>query len=310
MSKIFKSAIELIGSTPLMEVVNLEKEEGLEARLIIKLEYLNPAGSVKDRIAKAMIEDAEAKGVLKAGSTIIEPTSGNTGIGLASIAAAKGYRIILTMPETMSVERRNILKAYGAEIVLTEGSKGMKGAIEKAEELAKEIEGSFIPGQFVNPVNPKVHEETTGPEIWNDTDGNVDILVAGVGTGGTISGTGKYLKSKNPNIKVVAVEPETSPVLSKGEAGPHKIQGIGAGFVPDTLDTGIYDEIITIDNDICFETAKRLGKTEGILVGISSGAALEAGIQLAKRPENKGKTIVVILPDSGDRYYSTPIFME
>ena len=310
MGKVYKSATELIGKTPILEVTNLEKELGLEATLLVKLEYLNPAGSVKDRIAKAMIEDAEERGVLKEGSTIIEPTSGNTGIGLASIAAAKGYRAIFTMPETMSVERRNILKAYGAEIVLTDGTKGMKGAIAKAEELAGEIDGAFIPGQFVNPVNPKIHQETTGPEIWDDTDGKVDIFVAGIGTGGTITGVGHYLKSKNPDVKVVAVEPETSAVLSTGTPGSHKIQGIGAGFVPDTLDTGVYDEIITIDNEICFETAKKLGKAEGILVGISSGAALQAGIELAKRPENKGKTIVVLLPDSGDRYYSTAIFTE
>ena len=314
MSKIYHSASELIGNTPLLEVKNLEKKHGLNATLLVKLEYLNPAGSVKDRIGKSMIEDAEKQGVLKEGSTIIEPTSGNTGIGLASIAAAKGYKIILTMPETMSVERRNILKAYGAEIVLTDGSKGMSGAIAKAEELAEEINASggsaFIPGQFVNPVNPKTHEDTTGPEIWNDTDGKVDFFVAGVGTGGTITGTGRYLKSKNPGIRVVAVEPETSAVLSTGTPGAHKIQGIGAGFVPEILDTEIYDEIITIDNEVCFETAKELGRTEGILTGISSGAALQAGILLAKRPENKGKTIVVLLPDSGDRYYSTPLFLE
>ena len=313
MSRIYKSVSELIGNTPLMEVANIEKKYGLEARLLVKLEYLNPAGSVKDRIARAMIEDAEAKGILREGSIIIEPTSGNTGIGLASIAAAKGYKVILTMPDTMSVERRNILKAYGAEIVLTEGAKGMSGAIAKAEELTAEIEeaggSSFIPGQFVNPVNPKTHEETTGPEIWTDTDGEVDIFVAGVGTGGTITGTGRYLKSKNPEIMVIAVEPETSAVLSGGASGPHKIQGIGAGFVPDTLDTEVYDEIIAIDNEICFEAAKEFGRSEGILVGISSGAALQAGIQLAQRPENKGKTIVVLLPDSGDRYYSTPLFV-
>ena len=308
MAKIYGSALELIGNTPLVEVKNIEKAENLEARVLVKLEYFNPAGSVKDRIAKSMIEDAEEKGLLKEGSTIIEPTSGNTGIGLASIAASKGYRIILTMPETMSVERRNILKAYGAEVVLTDGAKGMKGAIARADELAKEIPNSFIPGQFVNPANPKAHKATTGPEIWKDTDGAVDIFVAGVGTGGTLSGTGEYLKSQKPEVKVVAVEPSTSPVLSEGKAGPHKIQGIGAGFVPDTLNTGIYDEIIRIENEDAFETSKFLTKKEGILTGISSGAALQAAIQLAKRPENKGKTIVALLPDSGDRYYSTPLF--
>ncbi len=310
MANINKGILSLIGNTPLVEVVNIEKNHDLDATVLVKLEYLNPAGSVKDRIAKAMIEDAEAKGILKEGSVIIEPTSGNTGIGLAAIATAKGYRAILTMPETMSVERRNILKAYGAEIVLTEGAKGMKGAIAKAEELAKDIENSFIPGQFVNPANPKVHRETTGPEIWNDTDGKVDIFVAGVGTGGTLTGVGEYLKSQNPDVKIVAVEPSTSPVLSEGKAGVHKIQGIGAGFVPDVLNTGIYDEIIRIDNDDAFDTGKEIAKTEGILVGISSGAALNAALQLAKRPENKGKTIVALLPDSGDRYYTTPLFGE
>lgn len=310
MANINKGILSLIGNTPLVEVVNIEKNHDLDATVLVKLEYLNPAGSVKDRIAKAMIEDAEAKGILKEGSVIIEPTSGNTGIGLAAIATAKGYRAILTMPETMSVERRNILKAYGAEIVLTEGAKGMKGAIAKAEELAKEIENSFIPGQFVNPANPKVHRETTGPEIWNDTDGKVDIFVAGVGTGGTLTGVGEYLKSQNPAVKIVAVEPSTSPVLSEGKAGVHKIQGIGAGFVPDVLNTGIYDEIIRIDNDDAFDTGKEIARTEGILVGISSGAALNAALQLAKRPENKGKTIVALLPDSGDRYYTTPLFGE
>ena len=310
MSKVYKSALELIGRTPLVEVTNIEKELGLEAKVLVKLEYLNPAGSVKDRIAKHMIEVAEEKGLLKPGSVIIEPTSGNTGIGLAAIAAAKGYRTILTMPETMSVERRNILKAYGAEIVLTEGAKGMKGAIAKADELAKEIPNSFIPGQFVNPANPEMHFQTTGPEIWEDTDGQVDYFTAGVGTGGTVTGVGKFLKSKNPNVKVAAIEPSDSPVLSQGRAGSHKIQGIGAGFVPDTLDTSVYDEVMPITNEDAFATAKLLAKKEGILVGISSGASLYAAIQIAKRPEAKGKTIVALLPDSGDRYYSTPLFAE
>ncbi len=310
MANIFKGTLGLIGKTPLVEVENIEKELGLKAKLLVKLEYFNPAGSVKDRIAKAMIEDAESKGLLKEGSVIIEPTSGNTGIGLAAIAAAKGYRIILTMPETMSIERRNILKAYGAEIVLTEGAKGMKGAIAKADELAKEIPGSYIPGQFVNPANPEVHKKTTGPEVWEDTDGAVDIFVAGVGTGGTLTGTGEFLKSKKDSVKIVAVEPATSPVLSEGKSGPHKIQGIGAGFVPEVLNTKIYDEIIPIENEDAFAEAKLLAKKEGVLVGISSGAALHAGIELAKRPENEGKTIVVLLPDNGDRYYSTPLFTE
>ena len=308
MGKIYKGTAELIGNTPLVEVVNIEKELGLEATVLVKLEYLNPAGSVKDRIAKAMIEDAEDKGLIKEGSVIIEPTSGNTGIGLASIAASKGYRIILTMPETMSVERRNILKAYGAEIVLTEGAKGMKGAIEKANELANEIEGSFIPGQFINPANPAIHKATTGPEIWNDTDGKVDIFIAGVGTGGTVTGVGEYLKEQNPDVKVVALEPADSPVLSEGRAGAHKIQGIGAGFVPDVLNTDVFDEVFKAPNEDAFETSKLLAKKEGISVGISSGAALFGAIQLAKRPENKGKVIVALLPDSGDRYYSTPLF--
>ena len=310
MSNIYKGTLGLIGNTPLVEAVNIEKALDLEATLLLKLEYFNPAGSVKDRIAKAMIEDAEAKGLLKEGSVIIEPTSGNTGIGLAAIAAAKGYRIILTMPETMSVERRNILKAYGAELVLTEGAKGMKGAIAKAAELAEEIPDSFLPGQFVNPANPAIHKATTGPEIWNDTDGKVDICIAGVGTGGTVTGVGEDLKEQNPEIKVVALEPEDSPVLSEGKAGPHKIQGLGAGFVPDVLKTGVYDEVFKASNQKAFETAKLLAKTEGISVGISSGAALYGAIELAKRPENKGKAIVALLPDSGDRYYSTALFTE
>ena len=310
MANIYKGTLGLIGNTPLVEVVNIEKELDLKATILVKLEYLNPAGSVKDRIAKAMIEDAEEKGLLKEGSVIIEPTSGNTGIGLAAIAAAKGYRIILTMPETMSVERRNILKAYGAELVLTEGAKGMKGAIAKAEELAKEIPNSFIPGQFVNPANPAVHKATTGPEIWKDTDGNVDIFIAGVGTGGTLTGVGEYLKSQKPDVKIVALEPEDSPVLSEGRAGAHKIQGIGAGFVPDVLNTGVFDEIFKAAGDDAFATAKLLAKKEGISVGISSGAALYGAIQLAKRPENEGKVIVALLPDSGDRYYSTPLFTQ
>jgi cysteine synthase A len=310
MAKIAKKIIDLVGHTPLLELSNLEEKLGLKARLVAKLEYLNPAGSVKDRIAKAMIDDALASGKLSKNSTIIEPTSGNTGIGLAAVAASYGIKIVLTMPETMSVERRNLLKAYGAELVLTDGSKGMKGAIAKAEELAKTIPNSFIPGQFVNPVNPKTHEETTGPEIWNDTDGAVDAFVAGVGTGGTLSGVGRYLKSKKSDVKVFAVEPATSPVLSKGFPGPHKIQGIGAGFIPSTLDTGVYDEIIAVENDDAFTTGKELGKTEGFLTGISSGAALWAAIQVAKRPEFEGKTIVVLLPDSGDRYLSTPLFSD
>ena len=310
MSNIYKGTLGLVGNTPLVEVTNIEKELGLKATVLVKLEYFNPAGSVKDRIAKAMIEDAEEKGILKEGSVIIEPTSGNTGIGLAAISAAKGYRIILTMPETMSVERRSILKAYGAEIVLTEGSKGMKGAIAKAEELAKEIPNSFIPGQFVNPANPAVHKATTGPEIWKDTDGKVDIFIAGVGTGGTVTGTGEYLKEQNPNVKVVALEPADSPVLSEGKAGAHKIQGIGAGFVPDVLNTKVYDEIFKAANEDAFATAKLLAKTEGISVGISSGAALFAAIEYAKKPENEGKVIVALLPDSGDRYYSTALFTE
>ena len=308
MSKVYTSADQLIGGTPLLELTHLEKTLGLEAKILAKLEYFNPAGSVKDRIAKAMIEDAEARGVLKPGATLIEPTSGNTGIGLASVAAAKGYKLIITMPETMSVERRQLMKAYGAELVLTEGAKGMKGAIAKAEELAKEIPNSFIPGQFVNPANPAVHKATTGPEIWADTDGRVDFFVAGVGTGGTITGVGEYLKEQSGAVKVVAVEPKDSPVLSEGRSGSHKIQGIGAGFVPDVLNTAIYDEIIPVANEDAFAAGRALGRTEGVLVGISSGAALWAGIQLAKRPENRGKTIVVLLPDTGDRYLSTPLF--
>ena len=310
MSKIYTSADQLIGKTPLLELTHIEQAEKLEARVLAKLEYFNPAGSVKDRIAKAMIDEAEAKGQLKPGSVIIEPTSGNTGIGLASVAAARGYRIIIVMPETMSVERRQLMKAYGAELVLTEGAKGMKGAIAKADELAKEIPNSFVPGQFVNPANPAAHKATTGPEIWEDTDGKVDIFVAGVGTGGTITGTGAYLKEQNPNVKVVAVEPKDSPVLSEGHAGSHKIQGIGAGFVPDVLDTKIYDEIIPVTNDDAFAAGKLVGHSEGVLVGISSGAAVWAAIELAKRPENKGKTIVALLPDTGDRYLSTPLFQD
>ena len=310
MSNIYTSADQLIGKTPLLELTNIEKEEGLEATVLAKLEYFNPAGSVKDRIAKAMIDDAEAKGLLKPGSVLIEPTSGNTGIGLASVAAARGYRIIIVMPETMSVERRQLMKAYGAELVLTEGSKGMKGAIAKADELAKEIPNAFIPGQFVNPANPAVHKATTGPEIWADTDGKVDIFIAGVGTGGTITGVGEYLKEQNPNVNVVAVEPAGSPVLSKGTAGAHKIQGIGAGFVPEVLNTAVYDEIIAVENEDAFAAGKLVGRKEGVLVGISSGAAVWAAIQLAKRPENKGKTIVALLPDTGDRYLSTPLFAD
>ena len=310
MSKIYTSADQLIGKTPLLELTHIEKAHDLKAKILAKLEYFNPAGSVKDRIAKAMIDDAEQKGLLREGSVIIEPTSGNTGIGLASVAAARGYRIIIVMPETMSVERRQLMKAYGAELVLTEGAKGMKGAIAKADELAKEIPNSFVPGQFVNPANPRAHFETTGPEIWEDTDGKVDYFVAGVGTGGTITGTGEFLKSKNPAVKVVAVEPKTSAVLSTGVAGPHKIQGIGAGFVPDVLDTKVYDEIIPVDNDDAFQTGKEFGRHEGVLVGISSGAAVWAAIELARRPENAGMTIVVLLPDTGDRYLSTPLFAD
>ena len=310
MSQIYTSADQLIGKTPLLELTHLEREEALQARVLAKLEYFNPAGSVKDRIAKAMIDEAEASGALKPGSVIIEPTSGNTGIGLASVAAARGYRIIIVMPETMSVERRQLMKAYGAELVLTEGAKGMKGAIAKAEELAKELPNSFIPGQFVNPANPAVHRATTGPEIWEDTEGKVDIFVAGVGTGGTVTGVGEYLKSRNPAVKVVAVEPAGSPVLSKGTAGAHKIQGIGAGFVPQVLNTGVYDEVIAVENEDAFATGKRIGQREGVLVGISSGAAVWAALQLAKRPENQGKTIVALLPDTGDRYLSTPLFAD
>lgn len=308
MAKIYTKATELIGNTPLLEAVNYEKAEGLEAKILLKLEYFNPAGSVKDRIALRMIEDAEKEGKLKEGSTIVEPTSGNTGIGLASVAASKGYKVILTMPETMSVERRNILKAYGAKVVLTDGSKGMSGAIAKAKEIVENTPGAYLTGQFDNESNPKAHYDTTGPEIWRDTDGRVDFFLAGIGTGGTITGTGRYLKEQNPDIKVIAIEPETSPVLSQGHGGPHKIQGIGAGFVPKVLDTDVYDEVFPVDNEVCFTTAKKLAHTEGILVGISSGAALYAATQVAKRPENRGKTLVVLLPDSGDRYYSTPLF--
>ena len=310
MSKIYTSADQLIGHTPLLELVHMEKDYGLEARILAKLEYFNPAGSVKDRVAKSMVDDAESKGLLKPGSVIIEPTSGNTGIGLASVAAARGYRIIIVMPETMSIERRQIMKAYGAELVLTDGTKGMKGAIEKAEELSKEIPDSFIPGQFVNPANPAAHKASTGPEIWEDTDGTVDIFVAGIGTGGTITGVGQFLKSKKPSVKIVGIEPASSPILTKGTSGSHKIQGIGAGFIPEVLDTKIYDEIIPVENEDAFAVGKQIGKSEGILVGISSGAALWAAIQLAKRPENKGKNIVVLLPDTGDRYLSTPLFVD